>query len=113
MVKEIEILLSSVLVGHGCAQHGGNEWRENHCDRYHSCLVSQNHILWDTTAFAYGDISHAQSGADALSLENVGGTREADEGVENLDNKSSGNNDVKNRELSDYNPNTKSAWKEV
>lgn len=55
LVEAVEIPPKSVFAGHGYVLQAGSELRSEHCIRYYSCLIPENHNLPDSTAFRYGD----------------------------------------------------------
>lgn len=101
MKKKTEIPPSSVFMGNGYVPNGRSEWQKTHCDRHHTYLTSQNHELPDAIVFAFGHRIHAQSTADALSVNKENSSEEADVDVDDSEHNSSDDNDEKNSELSD------------
>lgn len=69
VLEEVEILPSSVFVGHRYVQHKGSEWRGEHCFRYRSYLNPENHELPDARASAYGNRTVFNSKEAAVSLQ--------------------------------------------
>lgn len=102
-MKEVETPQSSVFMGHGYVQHRGSECRGSHCIRYHTYLIPENYDLPDSIAFEYGDSTHVGSRENALSVEKVDGSGEAEVDVLNSEKESFEENDKMNPELSDLN----------
>lgn len=50
---EVNLLPISIFVTQGYVQHASSEWLGEHCIRYYSYFIPENHVLPNAIAFAY------------------------------------------------------------
>lgn len=96
MMEEVEILPSSLSVGHEHVQRRESERLGSSCIRFHTYLALDSYDSPASIAFAYEKGVHTGCRAYALSVEKAGGTGVADVSVQDAQNESSEDNDGKN-----------------
>lgn len=76
-MEELETPPSSVFVGSGYVQNRGSCCHGSHCVRYSTYLTHGNHGLSDAIAFSYGGGINAGSRMVALSVNDVGSSKDS------------------------------------